>query len=415
MNIQINNEDRNPIYLQLVEQIGNLVLCGDLKAGDKLPSVRELSVELGINPNTVARAYRDLQYKEVINSRRTEGTFITDKLSELSSPERKRVMANSNGSLSNQSKNYGLASEAVMKAAGTLISSSGLQQVSVRENKFAVLAIRSEGHIHEDLNRHLVNNLQKKGIIPVSVHLDENKKSMERGLDEVMSLKPASIIIDGASGNNIMDYLEAKSDSFDSAIFIITKPLNISEKFKSHSVISDNWYGAYMATKHLIGLGHKKIMMMTHRWRYTPELYRLSVECKFEDGYRAALKEAGLQEFEQQFYDCSDIESNKSEFLKLLKSKKRPTAIVSSEDFRITTKQECFRKAGIRIPEDMSVIGYYNTPWSTVTDIQLTSVSIKEDEIALKIAEILSGENKSSEIVVKPELVVRKSCGPLGK
>lgn len=178
MNIQINNEDRNPIYLQIVEQIGNLVLCGDLKAGDKLPSVRELSVELGINPNTVARAYRDLQYKEVINSRRTEGTFITDKLTELFSPEKKKTI-------------------------------SGLQKVNVRENKFAVVAIRSEGHLYEDLNRHLVNNLQKKGIIPVSVHLDENKESLERGLDEVMSLKPNSIIIDGASGNNIMDYLEA--------------------------------------------------------------------------------------------------------------------------------------------------------------------------------------------------------------
>ena len=63
----------------------------------------------------------------------------------------------------------------------------------------------------------------------------------------------------------------------------------------------------------------------------------------------------------------------------------------------------------------MSLIGYYNTPWSTVTDVQLTSVSIKEEEIPLKLVEILSGENKSNEIVVKPELVVRKSCGPLGK
>ena len=406
MNISINTESGYPIYRQIIEQISNMAACGTLKAGEQLPSVRELSDELRIAPNTVARAYRDLKQKEVIDSRWGEGNFISGNFSAFPA---------ASGTLSSQVESNGLASGATMKKAGARNSSSALQQVNVRENRFAVLAIRNEGHLHEDLNRHLVSNLQKKGIIPVSVHLDENRESLERGLDEVMSLNPLSIIIDGFLGDNIMDYLEAKSKSFDSAIFIIDKPQHVSGKFKSHSVISDHWYGAYMATKHLIGLGHKKIMLMTYEWKYTPERFRLSVDYKFEEGYRAALKEAGLQDFEQHFYDCDVFEKDNSEFIKLLKSKKRPTAILSSADYRITTKLECFRKSGIRITDDTSLIGYYNTPRSIASDVQMTSVSIKEDEIALKIAEILAGENKSNEIVVKPELVVRKSCGPLGK
>lgn len=305
---------------------------------------------------------------------------------------------------------YGVVSKAVMNAKFKMNSSSAIQQASVRENKFAVLAIRSEGHLNEDLNRHLVTNLQRKGIIPIAVNFAENMEIMERELEEVMSLNPASIIIDGAVGDNIMNYLEARASSFDSAIFIITKPVHISGKFKSHSIVSDYWYGAYLATKHLIGLGHKRIMLMTHAWMYSLEHFSRSIECKFEDGYRMALKEAGLQDFEQYFHDENDIEADRAEFLKILKSKKRPTAILSFGDYRLTTKLECFRGAGVSIPEDISLIGYYNTPWSTVTDIQLTSVSIKEEEIALKIAEIISGEDKSNEILVKPELVLRKSC-----
>ncbi|MCL6632553.1 MAG: GntR family transcriptional regulator [Alicyclobacillus herbarius] len=67
-----------PIYLQLAERICREIVRGDRKAGDKLPSVRDMAVEVGVNPNTVQRAYMQLEQMRVVETRRGQGTFITE-------------------------------------------------------------------------------------------------------------------------------------------------------------------------------------------------------------------------------------------------------------------------------------------------------------------------------------------------
>ena len=66
-----------PIYLQLVERICGDVLKGNLKAGDKLPSVREYAIETGVNVNTVQRVYKELETLELTETKRGQGTFMT--------------------------------------------------------------------------------------------------------------------------------------------------------------------------------------------------------------------------------------------------------------------------------------------------------------------------------------------------
>lgn len=68
-----------PIYLQLVERINRQIISGQLRPGDKLPSVREMAVQAGVNPNTVQRTYRELELSGVVETRRGQGTFVTDK------------------------------------------------------------------------------------------------------------------------------------------------------------------------------------------------------------------------------------------------------------------------------------------------------------------------------------------------
>jgi DNA-binding LacI/PurR family transcriptional regulator len=310
-------------------------------------------------------------------------------------------------------ESLGLLDDEIIKHVEQLASSPEFQNINGSGSRFAVLAVRSEGHLYEDMYRMMVMNLQKKGIIPISIHFDENPEIIKKELDAVMSLKPISIIIEGHTGTAVMDYLESKSDCFDSVIYLIDKPEVVSGKFKSHFVLSDFWFGSYSATKYLIGLGHKKIMLMSHKWLYSPEQFRISTEYRFEEGYSMALKEAGCLEFEQYFYDVRDLDVNKREFLKVLKSKQCPTAVFSFSDYRIATKLDAFRKAGFRIPDDISVIGYNNTPLSSMTSLPFTSVSIREDEIAARMAEIVAGDTNASEITIKPELVLRKSCREL--
>src|SRR3984957_680618 len=66
-----------PIYLQLMEQVKHAVETGALRAGEQLPGIRPLSEELVINPNTVAKAYRELEHEGIIELRQGAGAFVT--------------------------------------------------------------------------------------------------------------------------------------------------------------------------------------------------------------------------------------------------------------------------------------------------------------------------------------------------
>ena len=76
MDIQIDKNSRVPIYDQIKEQIKGLIHAGQVKTGDQLPTIRELSARLAVNFNTVALAYRDLVSEGVIITERGKGTFV---------------------------------------------------------------------------------------------------------------------------------------------------------------------------------------------------------------------------------------------------------------------------------------------------------------------------------------------------
>lgn len=74
-----------PIYLQIIQRLCRQVIRGQLKAGDKLPSVRELAVQMGVNPNTAQRVYAELERMQIAETRRGLGTFITEQEERLRS------------------------------------------------------------------------------------------------------------------------------------------------------------------------------------------------------------------------------------------------------------------------------------------------------------------------------------------
>ena len=79
--INIDYQSGMPIYEQIVEQIERYIAFGVLKAKEQLPSIREMASTLGINPNTVKKAYEELEKRGSIVILSTKGTFITDKVS----------------------------------------------------------------------------------------------------------------------------------------------------------------------------------------------------------------------------------------------------------------------------------------------------------------------------------------------
>jgi len=93
MRIHISTTDTAPIYAQIVAQVKHLVASGRLAPGDEVPPIRALAQELLINPNTVARAYRELEAAGLFESRQGSGTRVSAKGTPLARKERVRILS----------------------------------------------------------------------------------------------------------------------------------------------------------------------------------------------------------------------------------------------------------------------------------------------------------------------------------
>ena len=92
MQIHISPHDGVPIYQQIVNQVKYLTASGRLTAGEQLPPVRRLAEQLLVNPNTIARAYRELETAGVLSTRRGAGVFVAEGVSPLSRREQTRIL-----------------------------------------------------------------------------------------------------------------------------------------------------------------------------------------------------------------------------------------------------------------------------------------------------------------------------------
>jgi len=92
MDISINVSDGVPIYRQIVNQVKYLVASGLLQPGEELPPIRTLALQLKVTPNTIVKAYGDLEVAGVVHKRQGSGTYVSEGRQRLASRERRRVI-----------------------------------------------------------------------------------------------------------------------------------------------------------------------------------------------------------------------------------------------------------------------------------------------------------------------------------
>ena len=92
MQIHISPNDGVPIYLQIVNQVKYLVAAGRLVSGEEIPPIRTLAQQLLVNPNTVARAYEELERAGVVAKRHGSGTYVSNQGSPLARRERRKIL-----------------------------------------------------------------------------------------------------------------------------------------------------------------------------------------------------------------------------------------------------------------------------------------------------------------------------------
>ncbi|HEY4358778.1 MAG TPA: GntR family transcriptional regulator [Acidobacteriaceae bacterium] len=75
---ELNAHSGVPVYRQLMDQVQGAIAAGRLKPGDQLPTIRQVAVDLAINPNTVTRAYREMEIRSLLETQQGSGTFIAE-------------------------------------------------------------------------------------------------------------------------------------------------------------------------------------------------------------------------------------------------------------------------------------------------------------------------------------------------
>ena len=117
-------KEGTPIYLQMIEEMKLRIVRGEYPAGSQVPPVRELAVEAGVNPNTVQRAYAQLESEGMLKSDRTRGRFVTEEKSVLSEL-RKNMSSRFVTEMIEGMKELGMSDEEILEAVSEQIKEAG--------------------------------------------------------------------------------------------------------------------------------------------------------------------------------------------------------------------------------------------------------------------------------------------------
>jgi GntR family transcriptional regulator len=120
-----------PYYKQIILQVQMAIADGRLSKGTRLPTVRSLAVDLSINPNTVARAYSEMEIREIVVTQQGSGTFISDKEITIDAIERERILTEITRSYIIKAASYGFNLEEIIshiKELGIDIEAKGAQR-----------------------------------------------------------------------------------------------------------------------------------------------------------------------------------------------------------------------------------------------------------------------------------------------
>ncbi len=103
-----------PFYKQIILQVEMAIADGRLTKGEQLPTVRSLAVELRINPNTVGRAYNEMEIRGIVMTQQGTGTFISEKEIELNKVEREKILAGITKTFISKAGSYGFNLEEII-------------------------------------------------------------------------------------------------------------------------------------------------------------------------------------------------------------------------------------------------------------------------------------------------------------
>ncbi|MEV5745772.1 LacI family DNA-binding transcriptional regulator [Microbispora rosea] len=227
----------------------------------------------------------------------------------------------------------------------------------------------------------------------------------EHPIDETLARRPACVVTVAQLSEEQRDQLRAKDIPF--VVFDPTTELPDGVPF----VGATNWAGGRSATRHLIELGHRRIAMIAGPDRVLCCRARL-------DGYRSALDAAGLAADPGLVVRTGlTKEDGQTAAIGLLERAERPTAIFACNDLQALGVYQAARELGLRIPADLSVVGFDDLPITALVDPPLTTVHQPLTEMAAAATELALALGRGEEtpqvgLELATTLTVRGSTSP---
>ncbi|THF77122.1 LacI family DNA-binding transcriptional regulator [Cohnella fermenti] len=371
------------LYQNIIEHFTALTDEGKLKPGDRIPTEQEIAEQFGVSRITVIRALRELEYRGMLVRIKRKGSFIRD--------------------------DYASGGAAVQGNSGQ----SRLRIIAV------VLPFGEEYGL--DILQGVEQFCAGQGYY-VTYHntgysLEREREVLLRLLEDNIS---GAIVYPCASDRNIELFGSLMIRRF--PFVLIDRTL---EGLDIPCVVSDNYQGGQLITQHLLQLGHRRIAFVCTRLKEA-----VSIMDRYR-GYCKSLIDAGimprsewlLEDEEGMAAECDDSPSwqlklAKERLARALNGKEKATAVIAINDNSAVYLLKAAQEAGVKVPEELSIVGFDNLSFVAMLDVPLTTIeqkfTLQGREAAAMVLRLCGEENpfrEADKITLATELIVRQSSG----
>lgn len=351
MEVKFLTEERKTKYNQVKKFIIDYIESKKLKVGDKVPSENEIAKLFGITKVTASRALNELVNEGILYRIQGKGSFF----------------------------------------AGYKTKTSNILV-------FFPIVSSYDPYFTGPLLETFFHSIDGKGLNLSMCYFKDNKK-----IEEIPYIKNCKVIIVAALNKG-----EGLSDKLLKKINIPVIYLSSHADTPVSYVAFDNKNGAKKAVEYFIKNGHRRIAYFSAEYKQN-----ISNEER-KEGYIESLEENGIKEKIILGGDYTE-ESGYKLAKEILKMKNRPTAILTCNDLVAIGAIYCFIENGIKVPDDISIIGFGNYKILNYTKVPLTTVSLPVKEMGKKLAELAIKKMneglafKNERIILPVELIIRKS------